>query len=115
MGNSPKPVENREQARTDSGFDPNRPADGWHQQATQWLLARYDADRSGTLDTPAEVESVPCDDWLGLATTHAGAGLGLSLVRFFGFDGNDYKTGALGIDPSMRDVAYRRMSACGVR
>ena len=41
--------------------------------------------------------------------------LGLQETRFYGFDGNGYKEGALGISPSIRDLAYEQMQECGLR
>jgi hypothetical protein len=88
---------------------------GWHEQARQWLLARYDEDRSSKLDSRSEIEGVPCDEWLSLEQSHDASGLGLSLIRFYGFNGERWKEGALGVDDGYREIAYQRMKACGLR
>ncbi len=88
---------------------------GWHQEAMQWLLARYDDDRSGLLDSAQELEQVPCEHWLSLEESHDSSGLGLSLTRFYGFDGERWKSNALGVADEVRDVAYRRMKECGLK
>lgn len=89
--------------------------DGWHEDARRWLLARYDFDRSGALDSRAEIESVPCEQWLGLEQSYDSSNLGLSLIRFYGFDGEGWRSGALGVSDDARDLAYQRMKACGLR
>lgn len=88
---------------------------GWHEEAKQWLLARYDEDRSGLLDAPSEVEEVPCEQWLGLEQSFDAGGLKLGLTDLYGFNGNRWKEGSLGVDGSVRDIAYKRMRECGLR
>lgn len=90
-------------------------ADGWHEDARRWLLARYDFDRSGALDSRAEIESVPCDHWLGLEQSYDSSNLGLPLTRFYGFDGKGWRSGALGVSDQTRDLAWARMKECGLR
>lgn len=99
----------RERAR-DSRLD-----ESWHEQARQWLLSRYDLDRSGALDSEEELESIPCDRLLGLEASHSQSRLGLTLIRFYGFDGRDWRSGALGIADEVRDLAHTRMTGCGLR
>ena len=89
--------------------------DSWHEQARQWLLSRYDRDRSGALDAEQEIDAVPCDFWLGLQASHGQSRLGLTLIRFYGFDGNGWRSGALGISDEVRDLAHERMKQCGLR
>jgi hypothetical protein len=89
--------------------------ESWHEQARQWLLSRYDLDRSGALDSKEELESVPCDFWLGLEASHSQSRLGLTLTRFYGFDGKGWRSGALGAADEIRDLAYERMTHCGLR
>ncbi len=92
-----------------------QPFESWHEEARQWLLARYDLDRSGWLDSKEELDSIPCEQWLGLEQSHDQSGLGLSLTRFYGFDGKGWRSGALGVADQVRDLAYQRMKACGLR
>ena len=102
-------------APSDSESGQRRPLDSWHENARQWLLARYDLDRSGALDTRDEVELVPCDQWLGLEQSYDQSNLGLSLTRFYGFDGDGWRSGALGVSDEARDLAFERMRDCGLR
>lgn len=94
----------------ESGLD-----DSWHEQARQWLLSRFDTDRSGALDAEEELDAIPCDFWLGLQASHGQSRLGLTLIRFYGFDGKDWRSGALGISDEVRDLAHDRMQKCGLR
>jgi len=88
--------------------------ESWHEQARQWLLSRYDADRSGALDVEEEVDAIPCEFWLGLQASHGQSRLGLTLIRFYGIDGKDWRSGALGIADEVRDLAHERMKKCGL-
>jgi hypothetical protein len=87
----------------------------WHEDARRWLLSRYDFDRSAALDSREEVEAVPCDHWIGLEQSYDQSRLGLSLTRFYGFDGSGWRSGALGVSDDARDLAYERMQSCGLR
>jgi hypothetical protein len=89
--------------------------EGWHEEARQWLLARFDLDRSGSIDSVEELELVPCEQWLGLEQSYDQSNLGLSLTRFYGFDGNGWRPGALGVADEARDLAYERMRDCGLK
>ena len=88
---------------------------GWHARTRAWLLARFDRDRSGALDAPEEIAAVPCDDWLGFERSHDQSGLRLPMLRFYGFDGEGWRSGALGVSDAMRDVAFERLKGCGLR
>jgi hypothetical protein len=102
--------------RTDPGVDERfHELGGWHQEATQWLLARYDSDRSGRLDSRDELHGIPCEQWLSLEQSYDDSGLGLSLTRFYGFDGERWRSNALGVSDEVRDIAYQRMKECGLR
>jgi len=90
-------------------------AEGWHDEARRWLLARYDYDRSGELDSAEELDAIPCEDLLGLEHSHDQSRLGLTLTRFYGFDGEGWRSGALGVSDQVRDLAYQRMKDCGLR
>jgi hypothetical protein len=93
--------------------------ENWHDRVTQWLLARYDSDGSGLIDTLDELERIPCDEWLSLEASFDRGGLGLSLIRIYGLDhvdtGGDWVENALGIGYGMSDHAYKRMRTCGLK
>ena len=88
---------------------------GWHGTVTHWMVARYDTNRSESIDTAEEVASIPCDDLLGLERSLAASGLVVPLTRLYGFDGRDWVENALGFDASARDLAYARMKECGLQ
>jgi len=92
-----------------------RASRGWHDSAMQWLLARYDLNLSRQLDTPQEIEAIPCTEWLGLERSFDASGLGLPLTRLYGFNGSGWVEGSLGVSTRMRDVAYLHMKRCGLR
>lgn len=90
-------------------------ARGWHHETRQWLLARYDLDRSGDLDQAAELAGISCEYWQGIERSYDASRLGLPLTRMYGFDGDGWKNGRLGIDGAIRDLAFQRMRECGLR
>ncbi len=88
---------------------------GWHDTVKRWLLARYDGNLNGRIDTREEVASIPCTEWRSLEQSLDSSGLALPLTRLYGFDGSAWVENALGFDASMRGHAYARMKECGLR
>jgi hypothetical protein len=88
---------------------------GWHHDTRHWLLARYDTDRSGRIDTAAELDAISCDYWKGIERSYDASRLGLPLTRMYGFDGNGWKPDSLGIGSAIRDLAFQRLRRCGLR
>lgn len=89
--------------------------------STPWLDAmanrirtRFDADRSGRIDRDSETEAIPCAVWLEIEESFDEAGLGLSMSRFYGFDGSEWHPDALGFAVEQRALAYQRMRGCGL-
>jgi hypothetical protein len=89
--------------------------EGWHHETRQWLLARYDTDRSGRIDSADELDAIPCEQWQAIERSYDADRLGLPLIRWFGFDGEGWKPGALGMDSTVRDLAFARMRGCELR
>ncbi|MCG8590797.1 MAG: PEGA domain-containing protein [Proteobacteria bacterium] len=89
-------------------------SDTWNAQVKEWLLARFDTDRSGALDLVDEVASLPCADLRGLERSLQARGVGLPLTRFYGFDGSKWTGDRLGFHAGVRPVAYEHMRGCGL-
>ena len=76
------------------------------------LLAAYDRDLSGYIDTPAELDAISCEDWRSLDTAFPG------FVQKYGFSvraGGDreYRGGMVfNISERLRVPATRRVTAC---
>ena len=90
-------------------------ARGWHHDTRQWVLARFDTDRSGAIDRAEELGAIPCDYWKGIERSYDTSRLGIPLARIYGFDGEGWKPGSLGVDSEIRDLAFRRLRDCGLR
>lgn len=88
---------------------------GWHAAVKQRMLARWDADGSGRIDTDAEVRAIPCTEWRELERAYDQGGLAVPMSRLYGFDGSAWVEGALGFTFSVRELAYERMQECGLR
>ena len=72
-------------------------------------------DRSGSIDTAEELQSIPCDYWVSIERSYDVGRLGVPMIRFYSFDGNGWKAGNLGVGSEIRDLAFRRMKECGLR
>ena len=104
-------------ARVDTGSQPGEVwlTHDWHLSARRYLVARYDRDRSGKLDSLDEIEAIPCSDWRGLEQSFDEGGLALSMTRFYGFDGSKWIEGAFGVSGALRAETYLRLKDCGLR
>jgi hypothetical protein len=82
--------------------------------AREILLAAYDADRSGTIDTLTELDAVGCDIWASLDASSVQAwGLGLRVI--YGFDPEgDWVGDALGFAGELRTAARVATAACEI-
>lgn len=94
---------------------PDGGSTAWHDRVSQELLGRFDSDGSGLIDQLAESEAISCALWLEIERDFDRGGLGLSLARYYGFDGSEWHSRALGFDRSMRGAAYTKMMECGLQ
>jgi len=87
----------------------------WHDRTSRNFLARYDTDRSGAIDIIDESDAIPCSDWKRTESSFDRGRLGLSMARYYGFDGSEWHPSALGFARTIRHAAYTRMRACGLK
>jgi len=87
----------------------------WHDRISAELLSRYDLDGSGQIDRLAESEAIPCQVWLEIERDFDGGGLGLSMVRYYGFDGSEWHPNALGFAQGHRSAVFEKMKECGLQ
>lgn len=87
----------------------------WHDRISAELLARYDLDASGQIDRLEESEPIPCRVWLEIERDFDGGGLGLSMVRYYGFDGSEWHPNALGFTQAHRSAVFEKMKECGLQ
>jgi len=92
--------------------------DKWDAAVKPILLAAYDTDRSGSIDTVAEVTAISCDLLKVLDEVIRPFDNGQSALTWtYGFKPGNYTYlgDALGFATSMRNPAFERMRTCGVR
>ena len=93
---------------------PNGGSSAWDDGVKPILLANFDQDRSGQLDTPSEVHAIPCSVWQILhrriQDTHIGLRTTYGFARGYGWVGS-----ALGFSERVRYDADSDMAACGVQ
>ncbi len=87
----------------------------WHDLVSADMLARYDLDGSGRIDRLEESETIPCSVWGEIERNFDGGGLGLTMTRYYGFDGSEWHPGALGVARAHRSAVFERMKECGLR
>ena len=111
---APKSSQRAQGVAADESLEDPEIDQNWHQETRRWLLARYDIDGSGALDSAVELEDVSCEYWQAIERSYDHR-LGLPLLRMYGFDGDGWKDGRLGVDGAIRDLAFQRMRDCGLR
>ena len=87
----------------------------WHDRVAADMIARYDKDASGQIDRLEESEAISCRAWRELERDFDRGGLGLSMARYFGFDGSEWHANALGFARAQRSAAYAKMKECGLQ
>jgi len=88
---------------------------GWHDAVKERLLSMYDRNKSNSLDTPGEIDAIPCSEWRAIEASYETGGLGISMTRLYGFDGSEAPPNTLGVTRGMGSYAYDRMRRCGLR
>ena len=87
----------------------------WHDRISSQLLAQYDLDRNGQIDRLDESEAITCRVWRQIEEDFDGGGLGLSMARYYGFDGSEWHPNALGFAEAHRSAVYEMMKECGLQ
>ncbi len=94
---------------------PDGGSTAWHDRVSREFRSRFDSDDSGGIDRVEESESISCAYWRETEASFDRGGLGLSMARYYGFDGSEWHPGALGFDRDVRGAAYARMRECGLQ
>ncbi len=94
---------------------PDGGSTAWHDRVSGELLGRFDGDGSGSIDRLEESDSIGCPLWREIERDFERGGLGLSMARYYGFDGTEWHRKALGFAQRMRSAAYAKMKECGLQ
>lgn len=100
--------------RENLGALPESGSTAWHDMVSRQLLEQYDKDGSGTIDRLDESEPISCAVWTEIEEDFNRGGLGLSMARYFGFDGSEWHPKALGVSRDHRSAVYAKMRECGL-
>jgi hypothetical protein len=87
----------------------------WHDAIRDKLVYSYDRNGSRSLDTPEEVNAIPCEEWRSIESAYDTGGLSVNMTRLYGFDGSKAPANTLGVTEAMRPYAYDRMRSCGLK
>jgi len=101
--------------REGAGGLPDGGSTAWHDRVSREIVTRFDGDDSGLIDRLEESEAISCPLWQEIEMDFERGGLGLSMARYYGFDGSEWHPGALGFARNMRSVAYEKMKECGLQ
>jgi hypothetical protein len=101
--------------RAGLGALPDGGSTAWHDRVSNEFLRRFDLDGSGRIGRIEARDEIGCEDWRETEASFELGGLGLSMARYYGFDGTEWHSGALGFDRALRGAAYARMRACGLQ
>lgn len=86
----------------------------WDEQVSKVLLANFDKDSSGAIDSSPEIDGVPCEVWTAMdeATRRDDE---VPVMALYGFaPGYLWAGDALGFDAATREQATMRMQGCGL-
>ena len=91
-------------------------SDSWDEEVEAILLAAFDKDKSGEIDTEDELNAIPCEVWQAMDNSiSAGSGKGSNLIATYGFASRGTWGGdSFGIDEKLRNASIVRLKACGI-
>jgi hypothetical protein len=93
---------------------PSADSASWADGVKPVLVAAYDRDRSGAIDTTAELDALPCDVWTAVDRgVHRHWDFGVWVIYGFG-EGYGWVGDALGFDEAVRVPAAAALEACGL-
>ncbi len=104
----------RSRATSANALGSNGGSRSWHDSVRDRLLSQYDHNRSQSLDSPEEINAIPCAEWRSIESSYETGGLSVPMTRLYGFDGSTAPANTLGITHDMRSHAYDRMKHCGL-
>ncbi|PIE18759.1 MAG: hypothetical protein CSA66_03805 [Proteobacteria bacterium] len=88
--------------------------DDWDERIRPLLLAAYDRDGNGAIDTSVEIEGVGCAAWSALDQA-VQLGSGAPLLALYGFtEGYGWVGDALGLAREARQAAFRAATDCDI-
>lgn len=91
---------------------PNGGSSEWDGKVKVIMLANYDADGSGWINTPAEVSGVSCDAWKAM-DEGVKSMYGFGIRSIYGFEeGYSWVGSAVGFDEAMRAKADKALVGC---
>lgn len=89
--------------------------ESWEGGVRRVMVGSYDADRSGILDHPPEIEAVGCDVWQAMDQAVRASWQGSSVRVIYGVDAGYVWVGdALGLDEAVRREVGQAMGRCGL-
>ena len=93
---------------------PNPASSEWDESVKKIVVAAYDANGSGMLNTADEISAVPCDAWKAM-DDGVKATYGFGIRTIYGFEEGYSRVGsAVGFDEGLRAKADKALVGCGL-
>lgn len=90
-------------------------ADDWDETVTQAMLAAYDTNSSGDIESKKELKLITCDTWRAIDEGVQAAWTGSGARAIYGFaKGYGWVGYAWGFNEKLRKSADKAMAACGL-
>lgn len=90
-------------------------SDAWDDEVEKILLAAYDSNKSGEIETEDELAAIACEVWQTIDKAIRAGTKDASLVATYGFaPKGDWGGDAFGIDEKLRTASIARLQACGI-
>ncbi len=109
-------------AKRIAGLKSKGGSSAWDGEVKPIMLANYDKDRSGEIDTDGEVKVIACDVWRTMDASIRKGDKGSGLAWTYGFksrlekgkEAYGWVGDALGINETVRKTAFDRIKGCGI-
>ncbi len=85
----------------------------WEDEVRSLWVEAFDVDGTLALDTPAEVDAIPCEAWRA-ASARVGADTGARLVQWYGLVDGAWEGERLGLRMPARAAVGRRLAQCRI-
>lgn len=95
------------------GVVPDGGSSTWDEAVKAIMVANYDSNSSGNLDSASEVSAVPCDVWKAMDAGVRGKWT-YGIRTIYGFSGGGWIGDAVGFAESQRSAADSKAAGCGL-
>lgn len=90
-------------------------SDPWDDEVKPLIIAAFDKNDNGRIDTTDELIAIPCEVWVAMDKSIRAGSKESGLIWTYGFDPHyEWVGDAFGLDERLRKQVFERVLACGV-